>query len=42
VCPNCHAVIHRREPPFTIHEVQKMLKHANNRPNLSGSAGRGV
>ena len=42
VCPNCHAVIHRREPPFTIHEVQKMLKHANNRLNLLGSAGRGV
>jgi predicted HNH restriction endonuclease len=26
VCPNCHAVIHRREPPFSIDEVKQMLK----------------
>ncbi|MEP0955885.1 HNH endonuclease [Microcoleus sp. FACHB-1515] len=26
VCPNCHAVIHRREPPFGIEEVKSMLK----------------
>jgi hypothetical protein len=25
VCPNCHAVIHRREPPFAIDEVRQML-----------------
>jgi 5-methylcytosine-specific restriction protein A len=25
VCPNCHAVIHLREPPFTIYEVRRML-----------------
>jgi predicted HNH restriction endonuclease len=25
VCPNCHAVIHRRTPPFTIEEVRSML-----------------
>jgi hypothetical protein len=25
VCPNCHAVIHRREPPFSIKEVRMML-----------------
>lgn len=25
VCPNCHAVIHRREPPFSIEEVNQML-----------------
>ena len=25
VCPNCHAMLHRRNPPYTIHElVQKM------------------
>jgi 5-methylcytosine-specific restriction endonuclease McrA len=29
VCPNCHAVIHRREPPFSIEEVRQMLR--NNR-----------
>lgn len=25
VCPNCHAVIHRRDPPFEIAEVKRML-----------------
>ncbi len=25
VCPNCHAVIHRKSPPYTIEEVQEML-----------------
>ena len=28
VCPNCHAAIHRRNPPFTIDEVKKMLAQA--------------
>ena len=27
VCPNCHAVIHRREPPFSIEEVKQMLRN---------------
>ena len=26
VCPNCHAIIHRRNPPCSIEEVQAMLK----------------
>ncbi len=25
VCPNCHAVIHRRNPPYTLEEVKAML-----------------
>ena len=25
VCPNCHAVIHMRTPPYTIAEVQQMM-----------------
>lgn len=25
VCPNCHAIIHRRQPPFSIEEVQRMI-----------------
>ena len=28
ICPNCHAMIHRREPPYTIKEIQFMLKDA--------------
>lgn len=26
VCPNCHAVIHRRKPPYSIEDVQKMVQ----------------
>lgn len=25
VCPNCHAMIHRKNPPFTIEEIKKMI-----------------
>ena len=25
VCPNCHAVIHRHDPPFSIEELQQKL-----------------
>ena len=25
VCPNCHAVLHRREPPYSLDEVREML-----------------
>lgn len=28
VCPNCHAVLHRREPPYSLEEVQQFLQHA--------------
>ena len=27
VCPNCHAMIHKRNPPFSINELQRMLRH---------------
>lgn len=26
VCPNCHAIIHRRKPAYTIAEVKEMLR----------------
>ncbi len=26
VCPNCHTIIHRRNPPYIIEEVKSMLK----------------
>jgi len=26
VCPNCHAVLHRREPPYSLDEVQAFLQ----------------
>ena len=25
VCPNCHAVLHRREPPYSLDEVREFL-----------------
>jgi 5-methylcytosine-specific restriction protein A len=25
VCPNCHAVIHRQDPPFTIEQARALL-----------------
>jgi 5-methylcytosine-specific restriction protein A len=28
VCPNCHTIIHRRQPPYTIEEVKAMLQQA--------------
>ena len=31
ICPNCHAVIHRRQPPFSIEEVVKMITGAKRR-----------
>jgi hypothetical protein len=27
VCPNCHEMLHRQRPPFTIEELQDELKH---------------
>jgi predicted HNH restriction endonuclease len=26
VCPNCHAMIHRRSPPLSIEEIELLLK----------------
>jgi 5-methylcytosine-specific restriction endonuclease McrA len=26
VCPNCHAVLHRREPPYSLEEVRQFLQ----------------
>lgn len=28
VCANCHAVIHRRKPPYTLEDVQSMIKQS--------------
>ncbi|WP_272947140.1 HNH endonuclease [Marinomonas sp. S3726] len=25
VCPNCHAMLHKRRPPYSIEELQKIL-----------------
>lgn len=28
VCPNCHVIIHKRNPPYTIDEVKAMIRNA--------------
>lgn len=30
VCPNCHAMIHRRSPPLSIEKIKALLKTAKN------------
>ena len=25
VCPNCHSMLHKQEPPFTIDELKSLL-----------------
>ncbi|HSS63378.1 MAG TPA: HNH endonuclease, partial [Gammaproteobacteria bacterium] len=25
VCPNCHAMLHRRNPPYTVDELRVLL-----------------
>lgn len=37
ICANCHAVVHRREPPYTIEEVRAMAARAR-----EGNAIRGT
>lgn len=30
VCPNCHAAIHRRRPPYTIEEAKELIARRSN------------
>lgn len=30
VCPNCHSMLHRKSPPYSIEELKKMLAKDNN------------
>ena len=41
VCPNCHAMLHKRVPPFTIEELRDIMEAANpgvHRPFASDAA----
>lgn len=29
LCPNCHAIAHRRNPPFTVGEIRNMIRKNN-------------
>ncbi|GEM_PF-1629762 len=43
VCPNCHAVIHQRDPAFSLEEVRAMLAKSKGTlgavPDKAGLAG---
>ena len=32
VCPNCHAMLHRRDPPYDVEQLRGMLRPINRRP----------
>ena len=32
VCPNCHSMLHKREPPITPEELQQMVEEASGHP----------
>ncbi|HBI00952.1 MAG TPA: HNH endonuclease, partial [Flavobacterium sp.] len=29
VCPNCHAMLHRRNPPLTIEELREIIEECS-------------
>ena len=31
VCPNCHAMLHRRDPPYDVAQLRRMLRPINQR-----------
>jgi 5-methylcytosine-specific restriction enzyme A len=35
VCPNCHAMLHKVDPPFTIEKLKAMLKVSDNDIHIS-------
>ena len=34
VCSNCHSMIHRKDPPFTIEEIKSMMTHGESQIEL--------
>jgi 5-methylcytosine-specific restriction protein A len=39
VCPNCHAMLHKRMPPYTIDELREIMAAAN--PGVQRTPARG-
>ena len=37
VCPNCHAMIHRTEPPLTVEQLRKHLQETKKKTELNAS-----
>jgi len=42
VCPNCHAMIHRRSPPYTIEELKTQIDRYRNVNNVLHPDGESV
>lgn len=42
VCPNCHYMLHRKDPPYTIKELQGMLQDVINPVNKKASEAKEV
>jgi hypothetical protein len=38
VCPNCHAVLHRRDPPYTLEDVSNFLSSQKGNSSRKGEA----
>jgi 5-methylcytosine-specific restriction protein A len=34
LCPNCHAVAHRREPPYSVEEIRDLLRKQGSEPEV--------
>ena len=41
VCPNCHAVLHRRVPPYSVEEVLEFMAERQRQAEQSTAADRG-
>lgn len=39
LCPNCHAVAHRRDPPYSVDEIRGLLRGPPGSPAEAGSEG---
>lgn len=33
ICPNCHAVVHRRNPPYSLEDVRRLINDATRAPS---------
>lgn len=42
VCPNCHAIMHRRTPPYSPGEVREMLEKSRRTQDRDGLRNQGV
>jgi 5-methylcytosine-specific restriction protein A len=36
ICPNCHYIVHRRDPPYSVPEMKKIM-HAQGKADVGDS-----